>query len=352
MLGIALAWVVFAFAGVYGWTIPPLCLLVGLTVWQHWPLPALRNRWVAIGMLGCLIIPVLQQWLGTTKNPEQTYVAFLILASAAVTCLVARTVAPAVVYRIVVGLTWAVLLIVLVLPWRSELVYGFWAPIDGVHPVIMWPDPQGYVLWPFGPFVNRNDASCWLLLALGLSFGGRSLWVITTLVIGVAMAGSRSGMIAAGIMLLAWSVPQWTRLTMATVSVAITGLAYLLLTNGEGFQIEDHWRNWNQVVALVDRPWLGVGVGAWPLFPGIPHAENQLLQVLGEGGIVLLVCVGLLVVGLGRTTSQRWTDPWTRGAALGLCGAGVQTLTESSLSRPANLMLAAVLAGVILRNTR
>mgnify|MGYP001579058200 CR=1 FL=1 len=45
------------------------------------------------------------------------------------------------------------------------------------------------------------------------------------------------------------------------------------------------------------------------------------------------------------------SDRWRCGAALGLLGAGVQTLTESSLNRPANALLAAVLVGIVLRRT-
>ena len=83
------------------------------------------------------------------------------------------------------------------------------------------------------------------------------------------------------------------------------------------------------------------------------QAHNQYLQVLVEGGLLLAVPVTVALVEVARLAVRRLAldlTPalWIRlGALGGLVGVAVQSVWETGLRMPANAVLAAVLAAII-----
>jgi O-antigen ligase len=122
------------------------------------------------------------------------------------------------------------------------------------------------------------------------------------------------------------------------------------------------WRDGWQVVK--DFPVAGVGLNAYPdamlfyqknvLEVWMTHAHNDYLQLLAEGGLVVVTAVGfalaLLVTAVRRSVNAARDDSygyWVRsGAAVGLVAIGIQETVEFSLHIPANALLFATLAAV------
>jgi O-antigen ligase len=82
------------------------------------------------------------------------------------------------------------------------------------------------------------------------------------------------------------------------------------------------------------------------------HAHDEYLQLLTEGGVVLLAIVVLGVLLLARAARQRLASAegshrFVRiGACAGLVAVSVQSIWETGLRAPANLVLAAILAAL------
>lgn len=97
------------------------------------------------------------------------------------------------------------------------------------------------------------------------------------------------------------------------------------------------------------RTWVG-SMGKWTHFN---NAHSHYLQVVTEGGILLTVPAAaglwwLAVLGRRAMAADRGEIFWVRaGAAAGLMGMAVQSVWEVSLVMPANAVLAAVLAALV-----
>jgi hypothetical protein len=89
----------------------------------------------------------------------------------------------------------------------------------------------------------------------------------------------------------------------------------------------------------------------------INAAHNQFLQILAEGGVLLAVPVAGALVAFTRDARQALErDPsgmylLRAGALSGLAGAAVQSVWETGLSTPANAVLAAVLAAIVIHDS-
>ena len=124
------------------------------------------------------------------------------------------------------------------------------------------------------------------------------------------------------------------------------------------------WRDGWDVVR--DFPWFGTGLNTYAdamLFyqqrnPGyhLAQAHNDYLQVLAEGGLLVVIpatiAVALLaraVVGNLGAARQEARGYWIRaGAAAGLLAMAVQEVFEFSLQIPADALLFSTLAAVAL----
>jgi O-antigen ligase len=266
---------------------------------------------------------------------------------------------------------------------------------------------------PFGPFVDRNQLATWLVLAISVVAGSlmmhvarhrRERWrpgiraaiVVLADGLGVILSGclvvmlltlvatlSRSGLIAllaAVVVGTSLSRRNHRRAAWAGVAAAATLVVLAVWVNAEGFaeRIRSSmavappeavgrltiWRDTLRVIR--DFPVFGTGVGTFAeamfvyqrsardvLFN---HAHDEYLQIAAEGGLLMLMFVASGVVMLAWAARRALADDASTyryvriGACAGLTAIAVQSIWETGLRAPANLVLAAILAGMALAN--
>jgi O-Antigen ligase len=271
------------------------------------------------------------------------------------------------------------------------LIYGFWTPITRAsHPT------------PLGPFVNRNDIATWLMVACPVVFGyliarvsskivedgrldvesladSRTLWLGASVVLMTAAllsSLSRSGLFggtAAACVLallasrrvprsrMAWSLVGFgVLIAVASFYVNVAALAerisYTLPSNLGG-----RLTVWRETWPIArDFPLTGIGLGAFERAMLVyqqstrliffNHAHNEYLQLLVEGGLVLVVpaflaLVGALVAAGAHLHADRTPIFWIRaGAVSGLAAVAAQNVWDTGLRMPANAVLFAIVA--------
>jgi len=277
------------------------------------------------------------------------------------------------------------------------LIYWRWKPVEAGAD-------------PFGPFVNRNHFTTWAILAIALTLGylaahsaahanrdtSHMLWrrrlismidaralgltaAASVMLVALILTQSRSGLLgiaAATIMaivLRARGRPSGGRaiwwiaagivavglLTVAQISPAALGarLASVRASASGRLLI------WHDTIAIVRDFWLtGTGAGTYVtsmlLYQRSPgwffnQAHNHYIQVVSEGGLLLGIPV---FTALALFLRQAWraiaSDHsgmyWVRaGAFSGLVGVATQSLWETGLTMPANALLAAICAAVV-----
>ena len=281
---------------------------------------------------------------------------------------------------------------------------------------VLWqwtvPDPRAV---PFGPFVDRNQLATWLVLAislvagylamhvrahmtarlrrgshatlLALSDGGAlaMLGCLAAMLLTLAATLSRSGfvaLVAAAVVGASLGRRDRTRGLWVGMAAAAALLAVAAWLNLQGlvervmstFAPADPdavsrltiWRDTLRIVRAF--PFVGTGQGTFAdamfvyqqtarqvLFN---HAHDEYLQLLTEGGVVMLLLVVLGLVLLARTVRQRLAGDESShrfvriGAAAGLAAVAVQSIWETGLRAPANLLLAALLAALAVVDRR
>ncbi|PYR67711.1 MAG: hypothetical protein DMF88_11985 [Acidobacteria bacterium] len=275
---------------------------------------------------------------------------------------------------------------------------------------ILWkwevPDPRAV---PFGPFVDRNQLATWLVLVICMVGGYLAMHVrahmserlrqgthatlvalsdapaLTALVclgamlLTLAATLSRSGFIAlVAASVVGTSLARRDHVRSAWIGAAaaaalmgaaawmnVEGLAERVVSSVSAAESETVGRLviWRETLGIIRRfPLLGTGVGTFAdamfvyqktsrqvLFN---HAHNEYLQVATEGGAVIAVAIGAGLVMLTRTARGRLAadDGAHRFVRIGACAAlaavAVQSIWETGLRAPANLLLAAILAGL------
>ena len=303
------------------------------------------------------------------------------------------------------ALAWAAVAFVLVAFAQSasatNLVYGFWQPHDaGAR--------------PFGPFINRNHAGTWSLLALFLCFGslqwrraagspsrawswrwrvahaldGRSLMLgLATLLLTVSVAAgaSRSAMVglAAAALFVAIAAPArahrgrsalWTAAIAISAMLAVIAYADLdrLMSRVDETRqlgLSQRVAIWRDTLAIVrDFPIAGVGSGNFANAMRVyqsgdrtyfwNEAHNEYLQIAAEGGLLFVVPVAVGLAALCRASWRAWTEAgdhlrWMRvGAAASLVAVATQSIWETGVTLPANGMLAAVATAILVHRSR
>lgn len=303
------------------------------------------------------------------------------------------------------ALAWAAVAFVLVAfaqsASSSNLVYGFWQPRDaGAR--------------PFGPFINRNHAGTWSLLALFLCFGslqwrraadspsrarnwrarlahaldGRSLMLgLATLLLTVSVAAgaSRSAMagLAAAALFVAIAAPHqlrrgrsslWTAAIAISAMLAVIAYADLdrLLSRVEETRqlgLAQRVAIWRDTLAIArDFPIAGVGSGNFANAMRVyqsgdrtyfwNEAHNEYLQIAAEGGLLFVIPAALGLAALCRAGWRACTEAgdhlrWMRlGAAASLVAVAIQSIWETGVTLPANGMLAAVAAAILIHRSR
>jgi O-antigen ligase len=270
-----------------------------------------------------------------------------------------------------------------------HLYYGRWKPYTQIAS-------------PYGPFVNRNDLACWLVMAIPLTVGyicarvalqrrdaprhfvssidAMALWLTASvcLMLGALIASvSRAGLtaFAAACLCFVWLsrrslTPRRAGALVATVLVILAiaasyaNLDELMAKAGavnDGFarrltvwrfasqMARDFWpagtgaAAFDRAILLYDQPYY--------LFY-VNHAHNQYLQFLVEGGLflivpVIVVCLSAVWLSARQLFTDRTPVFWIRaGAVSGLVGVGVDSVWESTMRTPANAVLLAILAAI------
>ena len=277
------------------------------------------------------------------------------------------------------------------------LVYGFWRPLErGAQ--------------PFGPIINRNHFATWMILALPVCLGylaahvhshrslrplpfnivralrladARVLWLwaaASMMLLAVTLTASRAALMS---LALSAAFGVWLRrerrdlrrrwtLGIYTALAAIVLLAWAnfgaialrlddLAVSGPGGRT----LIWRDTIAMARDFWLtGVGLGSYQTAMAVyqttlreyvfNHAHSQYLQLAAEGGLLLVVPAGLAVVAFALAALERLrhdrSPMWNLrvGALTGIVAVAVQSVWECGLMTPANGVLLAVAAAVLL----
>jgi O-antigen ligase len=281
------------------------------------------------------------------------------------------------------------------------LMYWRWKPLDE------GPDP-------FGPFVNRNHFATWAIIAIPLCLGylaahsaahrhhdtdpaplrrrlatffdGRAMGLTTAaclLLVALIRTLSRSGLLgiataaAVGLVLrlgrrhagghaiwwVAGGAVIVVALTLAQLSPSTLGvrLSTFRVSAGGRFLI------WHDTMPILRDFWLtGTGAGTYLTSmliyqrssPGwlYNQAHNHYLQVMSEGGLLLGIPV-FAALAIYARDARRWLAAdksgmyWIRaGAFCGLAGLAVQNFWETGLTMPANAVLAAIVAAIVVHD--
>lgn len=266
---------------------------------------------------------------------------------------------------------------------------------------------------PFGPFLNRNHYATWMVMAVPLcmgylaahasahkhreavgatwrtrlagAFDARSIWLaasICLMLVGLVTCLSRSGMAGLVSALLLGAYLRGRRagagrhtwvvgaLALAVVAAAVRGNAWQIVERfgSAGSAALYRMHIWRTTAEVAGDFWLtGCGAGALetamlvyqrtPSLFRINAAHNHYLQVAAEGGLLIGIPVALALVlfvraahdALARDESGMYL--LRAGAASGLFGVAVQSVWDTGLTTPANAVLAALAAAIVVHRS-
>jgi O-antigen ligase len=424
------AWIVFAFAGLEPWTLIPLTIgVVVLALLQRPRIATPPNTVLDLALCACLVVvalqlvplaPSLRERVAPGSVTFDRTLRFAGVAASATASEPASLEAGATRYALILGGT------VVLLFWTARALFaqgGLRVVVRGVAWIGIVLAPLAilthaispkliYGIWPayarsaspYGPFVNRNDLACWLVMAIPLTIGyfvtrvasrqsrslasaldATALWLAASVILMMAAllgSVSRSGLTGVAVStvcLAALSSRSLTPRRAASISIAFVALVIvaatfadldLLLQKAAALSDGVNRRQivWHFTWTMVKDFWpSGTGMGGFqhaillypqpfPLFY-INHAHNQYLQFAAEGGLFLLapasVALAAAVVLMRRRLREdRSPAFWIRaGAVSGIAGILVQSLWETTGRMPANAVLFAVLAAVALHES-
>jgi O-antigen ligase len=422
------AWIVFAFAGFDAWTLVPLTLGVAvLALLERPPIAAAPNTILDLALVACLAVVALQLIPLTPAVRAQLAPGAVAFDRTLRFARVATAAGPATAslepgatrFALVVGST------IVLLFWtaRARFAQGglrtaargiAWIGLvlaavaivtHSISPRLfygVWP-AYARTAQPYGPFVNRNDLACWLVMAIPLTIGyivarvdarptrniasaidATALWLAASVCLMVASllgSASRSGLIGfavAVLCLIALSNRSLTLRRVAGIGAALALLLILAATFADldlllhkagalGDGLNRRQIVWRFTWTMIRDFWpAGAGLGAFQhailLYPQpfplyyINHAHNQYLQFAAEGGLFLIVpaavafAAGIVLVAR-RLRLDRTPVFWIRaGAASGMAGVLVHSLSETTFRMPANAALFAILAAIALHD--
>jgi len=309
------AWAVFALAGTYAWTLPPLLVAaVALTIVVR---PAISDRsgmldgvlFCGVALTALQLLPLPEPARATLSPNRAAVEAALVLApsrggpltldsNATAWALAAGTAlfliflsARALFERqeglrtVCRGLAWVGLVLAggafLQRTLSPALIYGVWRPAGLASNILPW-----------GPFINRNDFAAWLLMAIPLTIGYLLMRIasrhatgdtrvdanrivdprlILLLASACVMTGailaslSRSGVLSLAIALASFMMLARTRLGRARLTLLAAGVGLLLVAAGT-------YVNLPALVTRINEAWpsglggrLAVWAETWPI---------------------------------------------------------------------------------------
>jgi hypothetical protein len=281
------------------------------------------------------------------------------------------------------------------------------------HGLIYWRWDPGEGPRPFGPFLNRNHFATWAVMAIPLSLGylvahasahsrrdtpvirwqtrlagaldARSIWLaasICLMLVALVACLSRSGMLGLVSALLLGTYLRGRRAGLAATAWAAGafGLALCVAAlRGNVWEIFERFGAagsaaayrmaiWRAAAEVARDFWLtGSGAGTLetvmltyqraPSLFRINAAHNHYLQVAAEGGLLIGIPVALALVlfiraargALRRDESGMYS--LRAGAVSGLFGVAVQSVWDTGLTTPANAVLAALAAAIVVHRS-
>jgi hypothetical protein len=260
---------------------------------------------------------------------------------------------------------------------------------------------------PFGPFVNRNHFATWAVLAIPVCLGylaarsygrdhrdelrplrariahaidARAMWLMASVVAltaALAVTLSRSGIAALGAALAgAWWLTRARGGRMGrrvAVAAAIAAAGAIALWNAPALAgrfgrtavgYADRVIIWRETLPIVRDFWTtGAGLGTFESAMAFyqqadrsvffNQAHSEYLQLAAEGGLLLLAGAAGATIAFVRLAASRLREDltgvfWIRaGAAAGLAAVALQSVWENGLRIPANALLAAILAAIV-----
>lgn len=278
------------------------------------------------------------------------------------------------------------------------LMYWRWKPIEEGAP-------------PFGPFVDRNHFATWVILAVPLCLGylvahvsahqrhdvhgatwhrgvlhvldARAIWLaasVCLMLVALAASLSRSGLVGMAVALVAASAMRSARpgtsaaarwitvalgLALGAAAIRVNPSTIVQRFTAAAGAAQDRLAIWRETLPVVKDFWLaGTGAGTFETAMlayqrsaapfRINAAHNHYLQVAAEGGLLLGVPVLAAIVlfaraGIARLAEDESGMYWVKaGAMSGLAGVAVQSVWETGLTTPANGVLAAIAAAIVL----
>jgi O-antigen ligase len=295
--------------------------------------------------------------------------------------------------------------------WMGLVVAGFAIVQHATAPTLLywaW-QPASPAARPYGPFVNRNDLACWLVMAIPLTVGyavarvrsrrrrdngevdlvsavdNTAIWLAASacsMLGGLFVSLSRSGITACAAALVALVLISRKRVDRQRGGWLLAGLAIIVAIGttyanfgaladrvGDTLAAGIGGRRaiWRETWVMARDFWrTGVGVGAYVrgmlVYQTSPrqyfyfnHAHNEFLQIFAEGGVLLSIpaAVALVTAAKGiacRLREDRSAAFWIRaGAASGMIAVVVESVWDTGLRMPANAVLFAILAAMALR---
>ena len=229
-----------------------------------------------------------------------------------------------------------------------------------------------------GIFANPNDLAYYLVVGVAMALTARetsrrgwvrnlNLLLLVPLGVALLLTQSRGGMLAAGAVLLLWTMRSLRR-APALLGVGIALMCVLQLAPGDPWSKRneeasyhgedlsargrlDAWRTGLNMAK--ERPLSGVGAGAFVVaYPSFAPGDagpartehNTFIQLLAELGIpglfLFLGAFGAGVVGVSRAAGRPRLAPYARGVQCGLCGFAVCSVSGGiAFSWPIYLLL-------------
>ena len=206
-----------------------------------------------------------------------------------------------------------------------------------------------------------TSAICLMLVALIASLSRSGILGLTAAIfIGLALRRARPAGASAP---LYWIVAA-LGLSAAAVALRVNTADVMARFGAAGSAVADRVAIWRATMPIIRDFWLtGTGVGTFdttmlvyqrtPSLFRINTAHNHYLQLAAEGGVLVGLPVAVAAVLYGRAALAAIAADesgmyWMRAGALcGLCGVAVQSIWETGLTTPANAVLAAITAAIV-----
>lgn len=277
------------------------------------------------------------------------------------------------------------------------------------HGLIYWRWDPGEGPPPFGPFLNRNHFATWIVMAVPVCLGyllahasahrrreirgatwdqrlvhmldARSIWLsasICLMLVALVTSMSRAGIASLIGALIVGAVLQGRRTgspaarwTLATIAVALVAAAIRVNLwqvvqrfEAAGPAVVYRMGIWRATMPVVKDFWLtGSGAGTFetvmlvyrraPSLFRTNAAHDHYLQVAAEGGLLIGIPVAVALVLFARESIRALARDdsgmyYLRAGALsGLAGVAMQSIWETGLTTPANAVLAAIVAAIV-----